>query len=156
MKLPQSCHRVGEAELTEAVRRPLEDPGSGEVHIRAARTIAARFTARRSAQSLLVLAGELDEPASNKREHVLAAVAADLGLRGGAVVCPLLRETPDPRRHAIPPGRSYYPGSRRAASGPSAERGRGTEARAQMSPSMRLERERHPGRIVVAAVTAYL
>ena len=57
---------AGEAELTEAVRRPVEDPDYGEKRIRAARTIAARFTARRSAESLLAFAAELDDPASNE------------------------------------------------------------------------------------------
>jgi hypothetical protein len=37
------------------------------------------------------------------RKHVLAAVAADLGLRGGPVVRRLLRETPYPCCHPIPP-----------------------------------------------------
>ena len=50
------------------------------------------------------------------REHVLAAVAANLGLRGGPVVRPPLRETPDPRRHPIPPELIVLrPGSKQAA-----------------------------------------
>jgi hypothetical protein len=44
------------------------------------------------------------------RKHVLTAVAADLGLGGRPVVRPLLRETPDPRRHPIPPESHPTPG----------------------------------------------
>jgi hypothetical protein len=47
-----------------------------------------------------------DQATTTERQwwkHVLAAVAADLRLGSGPVVRPLLRETPNPRRHPIPP-----------------------------------------------------
>jgi hypothetical protein len=53
------------------------------------------------------------------RKHELAVVAADLGLGSGPVVRPLLRETPYPRRHPIPPEQiPSTPDHKRAASAP--------------------------------------
>ena len=64
-----------------------------------------------------------DQPASaqdQRREHVLAGVAADLGLRGGPIVRGLLRKTPDTRhfgllRGHLPPSQVLgQPGGRTA------------------------------------------
>jgi hypothetical protein len=56
-------------------------------------------------------------PERQWRKHVLALVAADLSLGGWPIVRRLLRETPYPRRHPIPPESHPTPASFALAKG---------------------------------------